>query len=60
MLSEKVWLLAVLAAFSSLLILAAFILIPIFGGDGIPEQTKSGLDNAIRVFDELRKPESTP
>lgn len=59
-LSEKVWFLAVLTAFSSIIILTAFALVPIFGGDGIPEQTKSGLDSAIRVFDELRKPEKAP
>lgn len=54
-LSEKLWHLTVVAALSSLLILAYFTLMPILDKQGTVEQTQEGLDKAVRKFDELRE-----
>ncbi|MEM3090049.1 MAG: hypothetical protein QXY22_05720 [Candidatus Nitrosotenuis sp.] len=53
--SEKIWHLAVIAALSSLLILAYFTLMPILDKQGTVEQTQAGLEKAVKKFDELRE-----
>jgi hypothetical protein len=44
----------VIAALSSLLILAYFTITPILDKQGTVEQTQAGLDKAVKKFDELR------
>ncbi|WP_268542656.1 hypothetical protein [Candidatus Nitrosotenuis cloacae] len=53
--SDNLWLLTVVAALSSLLILAFFTLSPILDDSGTVERTRTGIDKAVQRFDELKE-----
>lgn len=53
--NDTLWTVTVVIALSSLLILAYFILTPITGKESTVEQTKTGLDKAIRNIETLRE-----
>jgi hypothetical protein len=53
--SDNLWTIAVVVALSSLLILTFFMLSPLTSKTGTVEQTKSGLDKAVNVFETFRK-----
>lgn len=55
MFSDRLWIVAVVVALSSLLILTFFMLYPITSKDGTVEQTKVGLDKAINKFETVRE-----
>ena len=55
MFSDRLWIITVVIAFSSLLILTFFVMFPITSKDGTVEQTKVGLDKAINKFETIRE-----
>lgn len=55
MFSDRLWIVAVVIALSSLLILTFFMLYPITNKNGTVEQTKVGLDKAINKFETIRE-----
>ena len=52
---DRLWLVTVVIALSSLLILTFFVMFPITSKEGTVEQTKVGLDKAINKFETIRE-----
>lgn len=53
--NDRLWLVTVVIALSSLLILTFFVLFPITSKEGTVEQTKVKLDKAINKFETIRE-----
>lgn len=52
--NDKLWVLTVVAALSSLLILAYFTLSPMISKEGTAQRVNTGLQNAVSKFDSIR------
>ncbi len=53
--SDRLWIVTVVIALSSLLILTFFVMFPITSKEGTVEQTKVGIDKAINKFETIRE-----
>ena len=56
--NDKLWILTVTAALSSLLILAYFTMYPMVSKDGTAQRVETGLEGAIDKFNEIKHDEN--
>jgi len=58
--SDRLWTITVVAALSSLLILAYFTLSPMLSKDSTAQKIEGGLGESIAKFDSIREEQSSP
>ena len=56
--NDKLWVLTMVAALSSLLILAYFTMYPMLSDESTPQQIESGLGQSIAKFDAIKNKDS--